>query len=683
MLAIQCLGLQSHSSGTATTLDLEKHMLDHLPNSVEKYGEEVVQQAMRKGKVLIMIDSLDFLNEGTLKKETSLTPWIDRRVLLFCRYKFMKDNSSHPFFTEQSKDDLVLKLWGGLAPNLFQSLPHYHEDLSELGGVFSENLLTDYCERLCRHKGKEVDEFHKYYHKNLKYLSMDMRKPFNIYLAMEAFCDNDDFDVKTQSELYKTWFEIWSKVYRKSIHKLETDSTDFTVKGMLLLNKLAYKTFTTENEYISHEDIKEHQEFIGFLSHFLIPHYNPHGKIQHFTFRIAAHRFFLTAKQIVTEIDLGIRDLKTIVREEELLKLVQVLPMILGVAKGIKIYETLKEHCLKIARIIWDDHRAHQFGDPIINYVVTFLSEMTQVSKDDIRSDPFVERLVKSLPASTWTIVDGNMHPEALQALCECWYNNKDINSNITQRLNILLAGSPNDAPGLRDVLTAVQDCDVRINLTSDRSFFRGDGGLPLDKVILGLQSTGKASLASFTGYLKEITKLDTHPATRRVYKVSLRICSNGEYKQLREVCKSSHKLKRVMLRISYKADIDPKKLKELPSNISNLMVFLEGFSDEDVDNAIKIWHSIQGKVKRNVTNLCFWDINERRFSPQIVKKIVKDNLPGNKIEVPLKQPVSYLDEDELQIELDKLMEDKYIIKLLGSPGHHRRDLKKKKSENL
>lgn len=682
LLAVQCLGLESLSSDCeTTTVDLEKHMLDHLPKSVEKHGEEVVRQAMRKAKVLLMIDSLDFLDKTTIDKETSLSPWSDSRVLLLCRYKFMKDNNDHAFFCEQSEDNLVLKLWGGLAPNLFQLPENSHEDISELGGVFSENLLTDYCERLCKCERQQENPFHGYCHSKLKYLSMDMRKPFNIYWAMKVFCGNADFDVKTQSELYSKWLEIWSKSYRASFHRSDADAGDLTIKGMSVLTKLAHNAFTTENEYISHKDIQEHGDLMGFLSHFLLPHYNPHGKIQHFTFRIAAHKFFLAAKKIFTEIEYGTRDMEDMVRCEELKKNQQMLPIILGVAKGIGSCDKLKEHCFEIARMIWDDHRTHQYNDPIINYVVTMLSETKQFSENDSQSDPFVEKLVKTLPQDNWCIVDGNVHPEALKALCECKYNKDNCEPQKTQRLNIILAGSPKDAPGLRDVLTAVQHCDIRINITGDRSFLRGDGELPLDDAVLGLHGNGKASLASITGYLKEIKKLDAHPATRRTYKVSLRICTNNEYTQLRDLCKNSRKLSRVMLRISYKAEIDPKKLKELPVNISNLTVFLEGFGDEDADKAIKIWRAIQGKIKRQIMNLCFWDIyeNEKRLSPESIKKIIKDDLPGTKIEVPLEQPVSSFDKDQLQAELNMLQEDKYMIKFLGSPEHPRFDMKKEK----
>lgn len=504
---------------------------------------------------------------------------------------------------------------------------------------------------------------------------MDMRKPFNIYLAMEAFCDKVDFDVKTQSELYSKWHEICSRSYRTGFHRSEADAVELTtVKGKLILNKLAYKAFTSENEYISLKEVQDDDDLMGFLSHFLLPHYNPHGKIQHFTFRIAAHKFFLAAKQIVTEIENDTSDMEDIVPHEEFHKFQQVLPIILGVAQ--KNYDKLKEYCFGIARMIWDDHRTCKFKDSIINYVITILSETKQFSENDSSSDPFVEKLVKTLPTNNWCIVDGNVHPEALKALCECEHK-KGISK--PQRLNVFLAGSPKDVPGLKDVLTAVQDCNLRIYINSDRSFLRGDGELPLDDAVSGLHGKGKASLASITGYLKEIKKLDAHPATRRIYKVSLRICTNNEYTQLREMCKSSHKLNRVMLRISYKAEIDPKKLKELPANISSLTVFLEGFGDDDADKAIKIWYAIQGKTKRETRTLCFWDINEKRLSLESVKKIIKGDLPGTKIEVPLEQPVSSYDRDQLQEELNKLKEHKYIIKFLGSSKHPRFDMEKKK----
>lgn len=679
LLAVQCLGLESLSAEGEATVDLERHVLAHLPKSLEKHGEEVVRQAMRNAKVLLMIDSLDFLDKTCINKETFLSPWSDSRVILFCRHKFIKDNNDHPFFTEQNKDNLVLKLWGGMAPNLFEPPENSLEDISELGGVFSEILLTDYCGRLCKYKRQQENPFQEYFHSKLKYLSMDMRKPFNIYLAMESFCSNADFDVKTQSELYSKWLEIWSRSYITNFHRSDADAVDHTVKGMLILNKLAYKAFASENEYISHKEVQEYDEFMGILSHFLIPHYNPHGRIQYFTFRIAAHKLFLAAKHIVTEIDFDRRDIEDIVPPEEFHKFQQVLPMLLGVAKGIGNYEKLKEHCFGIARMIWDQHRTHQFSDLIVNYVITILSETNQFSGNESLSDPFVEKLVKTLPTDNWCIVDGNIHPEALRALCECEHNKGNYKP---KRLIIFLAGSPKDAPGLRDVLMAVQDCDLRINLNGDRSFLKGDGDLPLDDALLGLHGKGKASLASITGYLKEIKKLDAHPATRRTYKVSLRICTNNEYTQLRNMCKNSHKLNQVMLRISCKAEINPKKLKDLPANISNLTVFLEGFGNDDADKAIKIWHAIQGKTKRQIMNLCFCDIYDNRLSPERVKMIIMADLMGTYIEVPLQQPVTTGEKKEIQTELNKLQEQKYVIKVLGSPEHPGFNMKKEKKED-
>lgn len=699
LLAVQCLGLASDSKkdeegsekdgeDSEKALEdskkgvedskkvLEKHMLDHLPESIKKYDEETVRQGIRSAKVLIMIDSLDCLEEGLIS-DTSLTPWSDSRVIIFCRYKFLKDHATHAFNSDQSKDNLVLKLRGGMPVNPFHSTGNTPEKMFEFGGVFSGELLEKYCRRLCKCRNTDFDQFWKYYTEILQYFSLDMRKPFNIYMAMEAFCGHVDLDAKTVSELYRTWFEIWSKLYRTTVHKSDSDPADITVKGTSFLTKLVYEAFDSNREYLSREDITEGPELLPFLAHFLMPHYNPQGEIEKFTFRIAAHKFFLAAKHSVTKIDVGMGNVTNILNTENFKKLESFLPMILGVAKGSNSYEKIQRQALEIAKHNLEDHVTKPFNDPIINYAVTVLSETKVFSKKGDAFDPFVTELVGCLRPSNWSIVDGNMHPEALRTLCLCGHDNKDPMKRIPQRLNISLSGSPADMPGLHHILEAVKDCDMRVNFSNDYSFLNEEGKFPLDDAVSVMQGKGQASLSSFSGYLKDINKLDTDPATRRIYKISLRICSHNEYESLRELCKNSHKLTQVVLRISNTAvkEITKKVKKELPANVSKLRVFLEDFTDDNVDDAIKIWKSIQGTTKRYISNLWFWVNKEEKMTVTGVKKVIDADLSGTKIELSLGQPVSDLDKQELQKALNDLKEKKYVIRLLGSAQYERIDM--------
>uniref|UniRef100_A0A0P4WJZ3 NACHT domain-containing protein n=1 Tax=Scylla olivacea TaxID=85551 RepID=A0A0P4WJZ3_SCYOL len=683
LLAFQCLVLGSHSDGK-TAIDLEKHMLDHLPKSVEKHGEEVVQQTMRKAKVLIIIDSLDCLAaERALEVVTSLSSWTDSSVLLFCRYKFMKENYSHLFHSDEIKDYLVLKLWGGLSFNPFETLENSLENISEIGGVFSDKLLKDYCKKLCNCRNISFEKFWDYYTEMLKYLSLDIRKPFNIHITMEAFCQHIELDVKTQSEFYRKWFDICSKTYRVTLDGSDYDKTEMIMKGIPLLTRLAYKAFNSNNEYLSKEDIQENHEMVPFFTHFLMPHYNPQGNVEKFTFRITAHRLFLAAKQAVTEIDLGIKNVKDVLNDEAFKTFQSLLLMVLGIARGSKYFDEIKEQALKIAKLNLEDHVTEAFRDPIINYAVNVLSEVKLFSKTHNNFDDFARKLMDCLQPNNWSIVDGNIHPEALRTLCECGHDNKDPDKCKPQKLNIILSGSHTEMPGLPDILRALKNCDMRVNFSNYHSLLNDEGEFPLDDVISALQSTGEAfatskrgpSLASFRGYLENIKKLDTYPATRRVYKIGLRICSNKNYEDLRELCKVSHKLRQVILRISHKADINVRKLKELPASIAKLTVYLEGYTDNEAEQAIKIWRSIQGTTQREVRDLRFWFTDERRMTFEGVKKIIKAHLPGTKIELSLEQPVENDHINDIKNLLDQLKENNYIIRFLGSYKYQRFDL--------
>ncbi|MPC22297.1 hypothetical protein E2C01_015308 [Portunus trituberculatus] len=470
LLAFQCLVLQSHFDGK-TTINLEKHMLDHLPKSVEHHGKERVQQEIRKAKVLIIIDSLDCLEERAPEIITSLSSWTDSSVLLFCR------------------------------------------------------------------------------------------------------------------------------------------------------------------EYLSKEDIQDNSEMVPFFTHFLMPHYNPEGCIEKMTFRINAHRLFLAAKQAVIEMDLGMKNVNDVLNAEGFKTLQSLLLMVLGVARGSNYFDEIKEQALKIIKANLEDHVTEKFADPIINYAVNVLSETKLFSKTDNDFDDFARKLVDALKPNNWTIVDGNMHPEALRTLCGCGHENKDQDKCKPQRMNIILSGHHTDMPGLHDILIALKDCDMRINFTNDHSFLNEKGEFPLDDVLFALQGKGKAkkkgpSLASFKGYLKNIKMLDTDPATRRIYKISLRICNNNNYEDLRELCKVSHKLRQVTLRISHNTDLNVKKLKELPASIAKLTVCLEGYDDYEVEKAIKIWRSIQGTTQREVKELLFWFTVGKRMTSEGVKKIIQADLP-------------------------------------------------------
>lgn len=681
LLAFQCLAMGSHSDGKAA-IDLQKYMLDHLPNSVKKHGEEAVQKAMKNAKVLLIIDSLDSLAERAREVVTSLSSWTNSTVLFFSRYTFMKHEESRPFQSDEIKNYLVLKLWGGLPVNPFETLQNSPENISEIGGVFSGKLLKDYCKKLCNDRNMVFGKFWDYYTKILAYLSLDMRKPFNIYIAMEAFCQHIDLDVKTQSEFYSKWFDICSKIYRATINKSDSDKTEMVMKGTSLLTRLAYKAFTSNKEHFSKEDFQENHEMVPFFTHFLMPHYNPHGNIETFTFRISDHRLFFAAKQSVTEIDVGMKNVEDVLKDADFKRLQLLLLMVLGVARGSNNFDKIKEQTLKIAKLNLQDHVTKVFQDPVINYAVNVLSEAKLFSKTDNGFDIFARKLMECLRPNNWTIVDGNMHPEALRALCGCGHDNKDQDKCKPQRLNIILSGSHTDMPGLPDILRALKDCDMRINFSNDHSFLNEDGEFPLDDVMSALQGkggTGKkgSSLASFSGYLNNIRKFDTDPTTRRVYKISLRICNNSNYEDLRELCKVSRNLKQVILRISHKATLDVKKLKELPASIAKLIVYLEGYTDNDAETAIKIWRSIQGKTKRELRELRFWVTDERRMTSAGVKDIIQAELPGTKIELSLEQPVHDDDKSDIQNNLNQLNENNYIIRLLGSHKYPRHDMKK------
>ncbi|XP_069189573.1 uncharacterized protein [Procambarus clarkii] len=675
LVAIQCLGLP-----TSAKVDFMKDLLARLPKSTEKHGEKKILESMKEMKILVLIDTLDSL--PSIVDENSLAPWTGQRVIIFSRLKYMKDNPQHPLRYQQSKENMVLQLLGGVISNPYTRHVDPSEAQTDGFGCFSGKLFENYCKRLCLIKNQTYGEFNEHLKELLKTLPVEMRKPFNIYMFISAIERDRIITAKTVSELYSKWFELWSHIYKGEVHSCTLDLNVLITSGTLQIGMLAYEAFKKEKEYLFNEEYssnKQIEEIEPFLAHVLVPHYNSRGKIQTLTFRIAPHQTFFMGKHIANKINHSLDTIENILNQENYRKICSVLPMVIGLMRGDAQFDKIKEHAIKLGKLMFEDEYKQvtkNINDPIINSAVQILAESGLYSKTDDKYDEFVKELLNTLRDDNWCIVDGNLLPQALKALCNCGH---ERSKGIPQKLNISLGGRLSEMPGLADMLEAVRGCDLRLGLQINSSFM-GMDEMPLDEIIKALHAKGRASLGKFTGYLKDVRILDSHPATRRIYNISLRIIDHEQYENLYKICKSSNKLNRVMLRISDADRINAKKLKELPSSITHLTVYIEGVTDAIISAAIAIWRAIRGNTKRKDQEyLRFWDVDEKKLSPSGVMQLIEANMPASRIDVPLQQPLTEYDEKRIQEKLNTFKDNNFKVKLLGSVKHPRRDLKPQK----
>lgn len=681
LVAIQCLSLKT----TSTKIDFTKDLLALLPESTNKYGQDKILKAMKEMKVLVLIDSLDYDPVASRVDETSLALFHNQRIIIFCRLQFMTKFTDHPLRYQQTQDNMVLRLWGGIVVNPYMNLQGFPEPLSDLFGGLSGKLFQDYCKRLCQVKNEDYDNFYDYIVKLLKTLSVEMKKPFNIYMALLAKQRMKPITAKTLSELYAQWFELWALIYRQEVHLPISDPRDLIISGANEVNKRAHEAFDNDCEYLADEDNlsvwKGLEKIMPFLAHILVPHYSASGNIQTFSFRIAAHQNFFVAKHIENQINYNLNSIENLIQIENFYKLHSLLPMIVGLMRANSQFHDVTKHTIKLGKLIFENELMKHCFDQIINSAMLILAESGLYNKTDGKYDKFVEDLLAAIPKDAWVLLDGNLFPEALQALCECGH--ESFKNQKPQKLNFCFSGFFSELPGLCDMLEAVRKCDIRFSLQMDRSFL-GIDEHPLDDVIKAVQCTGHTSLGKFTGYLKNVKLLDSHPTTRRIYSISLRITEQEQYESLYKISKNSGKLSRVAIRISDASTINAKKLKELPSSITHLTVYIEGVTDESIGNAMATWKAIRGATKRvQREHLRFWDIDEKKLSPSGIIQIIDANLPAERIDVPLQQPLSYYDEERIQSKLYGIKGIDFTVRLLGTVKHARRDLKSKKDGKL
>ncbi|XP_042241331.1 uncharacterized protein LOC121878948 [Homarus americanus] len=680
LVAIQCLSLDLQPS---IIVDFKKDLLARLPKSTDKYGEDKILQFMKEMKVLILIDSLDYIPTATLSQDT-LKPWEDKRIVIFSRLKFMEEAPNHPLKYQQSKDNMVLQLWGGVLDNPYSLSKFLSAANSDLFGGLSGKLFEDYCKRLCEVKKRSFDEFMNHMKELLKNLATEMRKPFNIYMAFQAWEKDTAINAKTVSEMYTKCFELWTQNYKTKVHLPTSDLRNLIVTGSNQLSTFVYHAFDKKQEHLLSEDCLAKEcnyfdEIKPFIVHLLVPHYNASGKIQALTFRIKAHQTFFVAKYMVTQISHNLDEIKNLMILENFHQLCSVLPMTIGLMRKDSLSSEFKSHVIKLGKFISENEVIDYFNDPIINSTVQVLAESGLYNKVDDKYDKFVKDLLQNIKNSNWHILDGNLLPQALQALCECGHEANEKNKT-PQKLNLSLSGLSTEMPGIPDILKAVRGCDIRIGLLMNSSFM-GTDEKPLDEVIKVLHGRGHASLGKFTGYLKDVRILDSHPSTRRLYSISLRIKEYEEYENLYKISKNSHKLSCVVIRIPDVSSIKVKKLKELPPSITHLKVCIEGVTDETIGPAIAIWRAIRGNTQRkNQDYLRFWDVEERKLSPSGVIQLINVDLPADRIDIPLDQPLNDYDEKRIQEKLNE-KKSKCTVKLMGSVKYPRRDLKYNKDE--
>ncbi|XP_071539981.1 uncharacterized protein [Panulirus ornatus] len=677
VLAIDCLSLDFTSSvhEERSTVYFMKDVLAHLPKTVEEYGKDMILRSMKEKKVLVLIDSINCVPKNWLvDEEISLFPWTDQRIIFFSRSNFMLDSPCALWY-KQSTDHLVLRLWGGVTTTTCTATPSSCETLSELSGVLSGKLFDDYCKRLCEVKNENYEDFKVHLHDLMKTMPVEMRKPFNIYMTFQAWEVNNSIIAKTESELYAKWFELCSQTYMKKMHRSTSDPISLISHGTTYLSKFTYDAFIMNREYLLGEDYlteecKDFEEMKLFFTNVLVPHCDALGKIQALTFRTAAHQTFFVAKHISSQIHESLNTEK-LMPQKDFHRLRPILPMTLGLTKK-PLSDIFTKHIMKLTQLIMQDEVTEYFNDQIINYAVQILGESALYNKNAEKFDDFVNDLLDTIKDNNWCIVDGNLLPQALQTLCEYAHDN----DKKPQRLNLNLSGLFSEMPGLSDILTAVQRCDIIIELQMDSSF-NGMDDKPLDEVIRALQGQGRASLGKFMGYLKDVRILDSHPATRRISSIGLRIKDNAQYESLCKMSKNSNKLNRVVIRIPNVSTFNVKKMKELPFSVTHLKVYLEGITDEVIGKATAAWRAIRGSTQRKQQEyLCFWYIQDWRMSPSGVIQLIDANLPAAHIVVPLVQPLSDFDERKIQKKLSEVKGINFTVRLLGSVNHPRRDLK-------
>lgn len=692
LLAIQCLGIRPPPDANGKTkLSLSDEALKRLPASCGKFGEEKVKCVMSEMKVLLLVDSLDELPPGWAIGETSFSPWTNVRVVAFSGLKFMQDHA-HAMRYECDRDHLVLRLWGGMAAIPVKTPREASESIAELSGGLSGPLFDAYCQRLCQVHGKEYAEFKKYLNRLMMTLSMEIRKPFNTYVAFSGWKVSSSFTAKTVSEFYLEWFAFWSRIYKTKVHKQNSDATSIIKKSSDDIGKLAFTAFADAQKklLVKKDELLDYEEKRAFFAHTLVPHYNSSGEVQTFTFRIAAHQLYFSANYISNQLKADHTQAKHLLPPEQTMYR-PMIPMVMGLTKDLQHFSEIEENIVSLVDM-GQGSDTTRFGDPIINHVVQVLGESGRYNRIEGKYDSIVNKLLGTLHEKNWYILDGNMLPEALKALCECGHGltesgdsaqeNEDGNSGgkNPQKLSFQITGLLHETPGLCKLVEAISRCNIRVSLLLDATY-KGTDEQPVDAIVKALQAKGRASLGKLTGFLSDLSILDSHPATRRIYALSLRIRENKQYEALHMLAKRSNKLTRIALRIPI-SEIKVKKLKEIPICISHLSVYIEGVSDETLGMAIGAWRAIRGTTSRKEQEyLRFWAVKGKRLSASDVIQVIEADLPAKRIEVPLHQPVSDYDQIRIQEKLNTVKGVEFIVMLLGSRQHPRKDLTSLKKE--
>lgn len=694
LIAIQCLGIQPPPDADGKAVfSLQEEVLKRLPESCGKFGEEKVKQVMSEMEVLLLVDSLDELPRGYAMGETSFSSWPNVTVVAFSDLKFMQDYA-HGMRYECDKDHLVLRLWGGMAVNPVVAPREASESVAELSGGLSGSLFDAYCKRLCKVHGKEYAQFKKYLEKLMVTLSVEIRKPLNTYVAFCGWSVSSSFTAKTVTEFYLEWRGLLSRIYKTKVHSQNSDATSIVKKSIDDIAKLSFNAFADRQKklLLKTDEVQDFEEKKAFFAHMLVPHLNSFGEIQTFTFRIAAHQLFFSATYIKNQLQGDISLAAQLLPPDLALMYRPVIPMVMGLTKDLLHFSELEEHILRVVDMgkTADTNRS---DDPIINYVVQILGESGRYNRIGGKYDRIINELLKTLPKSFWYIVDGNMLPEALKALCECGHGlsengdspeNEEGNSEEKpQKLSFQIAGLLRETPGLCKLIEAISRCNIRISLLLDTTF-SGEDEQPVDEAVQALQTKGRASLGKLTGFLSDVSILDSHPATRRIYALSLRIRDHKQYEALYKLTKRSNKLTRIALRIPNVSEIKVKRIKEIPICISHLSVYIEGVSDETLGMAIGAWRAIRGTTSRTQQEyLRFWAVKDKRLTASDVIQVIDANLPAKRIEVPLQQPVSEYDESRIQEKLNTVKGTDFIVRLLGSRNHPRKNLRPLKKEEV
>ncbi|XP_063587343.1 uncharacterized protein LOC134764669 [Penaeus indicus] len=697
LIAIQCLGLQPPPDpNEKTKLSVLEEVLKRLPESCGKFGEEKIKKIMSEMEVLLLVDSLDDLPPGWAMDETSFSPWLNACVVAFSGLEFMQDHA-HALRYACDRDHLVLRLWGGMSANPVIAPRGASESIAELSGGLSGALFNAYCQRLCQVHGKEYAQFKEYLNRLMMNLSMEIRKPFNTYVAFHGWKVSSSFTAKTISEFYFEWFELWSRIYKTKVHRENSDATSLIKKSSDDIAKLALDAFAVAQKklLVKKDELHDFDERKAFFAHTLVPHYNSSGEIQTFTFRIAAHQLYFSANYIRSQLQEDHSRAKHLLPPDQALMYRPMIPMVMGLTKDLQHFSEIEDHIVRLVDVVQTADTTSRFEDPIINHVLQVLGESGRYNRMEGKHDSIVKKLLDTLPKSNWYVLNGNMLPEALKALCERGHGltesgdseqeNEDgsTGEGKPQKLSFQIVGPLRETPGLCKLIEAISRCNIRVSLLLDATF-NGEDEQPVDAAVKALQTKGRASLGKLTGFLKDLSILDSHPATRRIYALSLRIQDVKQYEALYRLTKRSNKLTRIALRIPNISEIKVKKIREIPICISHLSVYIEGVSDETLGMAIGAWRAIRGTTSRKDQEyLRFWAVKDKRLTASNVIQVIEADLPAKRIEVPLQQPVSEYDQNRIQEKLNAVKGVDFTVMLLGSRQYPRKNLRPIKKEEV